>query len=935
MADIKTINAVPVAGIKTYQSIPLADVKAINALALETAPAGPVEPDDIAGLGAWYRADIGAGAVFAAQLVAANNEYLTVPTNTSLRFGNIEWTVGGWFYQDITGLEVFAAKGISYTSADWQVHVEGGLIKINGYNGTGYPAATGAAAPPGQWHFVIGSFSPSGGGTFSIQLNDGAISSASGVGTLVDNSTGVVQFGGQPVSNTLLYNGRLQNWFMFGRALNATERSFLYNGGAGRSYGELDAAFKADLRAWWPLDEQSGSRRDLSGNNNTLTDNNTVGVTAGKVFNPSANGAPIYIWRDSGPNHLDLDAYIGAPTLIENGLNGLPVVLFPNTLGTRFRRAAPVLGSLLSGTNAGTIFAVLYQYAVAPNNALYGWLNPSPTNQIALYPTYAGYFDWDIGSAVPATGRIHVAAPAPWGDTWHLLELCRNGTAGEILYEGTVVATGTFSDDAETTGSVSFGVGWDDSGTFFNGYLGELIMYNRALSAGERDGVREYLTTKWFAPPQPDDIAGLQAWYKADEGVYSRSAAQLTVANVEYLSVPSNPSLQMGPTTDWTIAGWAWWDSVAGVQVLLCKCITSGSVDYQIYSNAGTLVVNAAAYPSGGTVTLPGAGQWVFVVARYHAASDGFNISVNNGVPVGNALAGPNPDSATGTFILGAQPDGASSFGGRMQNWGLFGRYLSDAEITFLYNSGNGRSYEELDTAFKTDLRAWWPLDEPSGSRRDLSGNGNTLTDNNTVTEADGKVLNPASDGVKIYQWSDQSVNARHLTQATRTLQPNYLLTQQNGLPAAEFIGPNLATEHYLDHAGAVTMGTCFLVYRNQNVGGTLFEGVVCDVADVPIVCLHTNPPLDWYLRPLTSAEMDHVFKDGVLSSSSELSWHSYGFFAGTPFAVTGVRVGKRGTVPGQALDGKIGEIIIYNTLLSDSDRVLIEEYLRAKWGLP
>ena len=35
-------------------------------------------------------------------------------------------------------------------------------------------------------------------------------------------------------------------------------------------------------------------------------------------------------------------------------------------------------------------------------------------------------------------------------------------------------------------------------------------------------------------------------------------------------------------------------------------------------------------------------------------------------------------------------------------------------------------------------LVAYWPLDEASGTRRDLSGNGLTLTDNNTVTGAAG-----------------------------------------------------------------------------------------------------------------------------------------------------------------------------------------------------
>ena len=42
------------------------------------------------------------------------------------------------------------------------------------------------------------------------------------------------------------------------------------------------------------------------------------------------------------------------------------------------------------------------------------------------------------------------------------------------------------------------------------------------------------------------------------------------------------------------------------------------------------------------------------------------------------------------------------------------------------------------------NLEAFWKLDEASGSRADSSGNGRTLTDNNTVTQATGKVGNAA-----------------------------------------------------------------------------------------------------------------------------------------------------------------------------------------------
>ena len=44
----------------------------------------------------------------------------------------------------------------------------------------------------------------------------------------------------------------------------------------------------------------------------------------------------------------------------------------------------------------------------------------------------------------------------------------------------------------------------------------------------------------------------------------------------------------------------------------------------------------------------------------------------------------------------------------------------------------------KIGQGLKKDLVGYWPLDEASGTRRDLSGNELTLTDNNTVTGTDG-----------------------------------------------------------------------------------------------------------------------------------------------------------------------------------------------------
>lgn len=62
--------------------------------------------------------------------------------------------------------------------------------------------------------------------------------------------------------------------------------------------------------------------------------------------------------------------------------------------------------------------------------------------------------------------------------------------------------------------------------------------------------------------------------------------------------------------------------------------------------------------------------------------------------------------------------------------------------------------------ALKTSLVAHWKLEEASGNRADSSGNGTTLTDNNTVTSNPGKVGTAAQFTAASSEWLSAADNA-------------------------------------------------------------------------------------------------------------------------------------------------------------------------------
>lgn len=470
-------------------------------------PPSDFSPSQIAGLGAWYRADSGSLVNYAANFVTANQEFLSVANNPSLRFGNIAWTVGGWFWLDGNTIQVLMAQSQTQSAMDWQVYFfpSSGELIANTYVSASYPQARIVMPSFGTWHFLVVSYDPAvGTGALSIQLNNGPINTNPNAGPMTDFTTGGITLGtnGYDAQGPYHLSGRMQHWFMFGRALDATERSFLWNGGNGRAYEDLSNTFKTGLRAWWPLDELSGTRRDLSGNNNTLTDNNTVTANTGKVSSQAgADGALIGSWKDGSTNTFDMTAF-GNPTLQINELNGLPVIRFDGV--DDFFQRTGVLGSALSGPQAQTVWVVQNQSAADTQSTTYNWDSTGGgTNILSTHLSYAdNVLYYDTGNAVAATGRLRANQPEPWKGTWHIVEMVRDGTTNSsFTIEGNPISvylaqpTGTF--DGTVTGTFKIAEHAVPGAHIFQGDMAELLMYNRTLNATERTDVRKYLMTKW------------------------------------------------------------------------------------------------------------------------------------------------------------------------------------------------------------------------------------------------------------------------------------------------------------------------------------------------------------------------------------------------------------------------------------------------------
>jgi len=203
------------------------------------------------------------------------------------------------------------------------------------------------------------------------------------------------------------------------------------------------------------------------------------------------------------------------------------------------------------------------------------------------------------------------------------------------------------------------------------------------------------------------------------------------------------------------------------------------------------------------------------------------------------------------------------------------------------------------------------------------------------------------ADGDSVSTWSDQSGNAHDLTNAG-AVRPIYKTAIQNGLPIVRFNG----TSQYLTNSSFGFSTSAFTAFFASSITATNFPAFLAENngATGGFVALGGD-----------SGGKMAISKTGIATSSSNLTatgfsdyeYKSAGISAGditvtvykdgTQGAAdltltslssnTVITVGASKTGVTDFLPGDMGEFILYNSQLSDTDRGKVESYLKTKWG--
>ena len=408
------------------------------------------------------------------------------------------------------------------------------------------------------------------------------------------------------------------------------------------------------------------------------------------------NGSFVAVWRDKSGNSNNASANgTTRPVLTPNGLNGKSVVTFDGV-----DDALQITANAAFNTNALTYFVVFKQDSAA-NKGVYTKSNGSNnTNGFAL----AVRSDTSVWLLQKNNGESQVIASTINPTTQARIYSVISSSSATGYLDGQSPVTASSVADHSLSQRVM--VGSRDSAESLNGYIAEVIHYNRALTRSEVAQVEVWLAAKWgisgVHTPATATSDPVGAWL--DKSGNARHATQSTAGSrplVSTAAINSRSALLLDGSNDLLNLGnlASAFPTAATLFVVCAPHVGAGATtSWSAFSNGGN---SWEQYPPGVSyasvfraqrvnavpTALPYNGaayQGSSIIIRYRSSSSGWGQFVNGGVShitAANYSAAVN-NSAIG-YTIGADTSGGGvngPFKGRICEVLAYSENLSDSQ---------------------------------------------------------------------------------------------------------------------------------------------------------------------------------------------------------------------------------------------------------------
>ena len=448
-----------------------------------------------------------------------------------------------------------------------------------------------------------------------------------------------------------------------------------------------------------------------------------------------------------------------------------------------------------------------------------------------------------------------------------------NDSTNTINYgNGQVTGTvGYYAEDLGDDSRIYYCLGDDmTSGDHFNGYICEIIIYNKVLTDAERQSVEYYLSRKWAIPLKGRVTTNLADGVNTT--ISDSGPAEVTHSNTLYFPNPDDDNcdlrleaneIKITDNLPWTIEFWLKRHARPGAEAAIWgnQLITSEYERMQFTDSLTEdklIFVDAANGNSTTAITnsvdLDCLHKWRHVVFAFDGTTDpttaGCVRQYVDGSDKGPAIAFVNANSQITIKRIGSHGQDSLAFRveGEIGNFRVYNKQLSHAEVLQNYNAQRAK-YENKKMSFARPDDLYLYYDAQSGTSSNYYANG-TWYDISGGTARNGTLAGDptfTNEGVKYYAF-DGTDDQFNFTQVTLGNAPftllfwtryasgtDYLCSNKDGGPvsfAAGFNGTNLRFRGYGTRAanGDAVSATW---HYNQSSGLTASAGTWYQVAFV------------------------------------------------------------------------------------------------------
>ncbi len=751
--------------------------------------------------------------------------------------------------------------------------------------------------------------------------------------------------------------------------------------------------------------------------------------TAGGV---PANNASISCWKDKSGNAYNAIAG-NAPTYSVNAINGKAVLSFNGTSNY-------LDNSTFALSTTASIFAVASPGAgsgfkrIISNHANFYLGAGNATNYFSSF--YGNGSSWGTTADHGATGLLDTGK-------YYILTSIKDATYDSPYINGSALAARINAMSAFSDG-YRVGANNDTLNDFWDGNIGEILIYNTNLSESNRQKVGEYLSNKWAIPLNAatktcdtgmtfqrtsSDPAGSCKCPPGQQFVAdlkTNNACFSTEANTHFskcVSVNSSPTYSSPPSTNNMVL---WLDANDCTKVTLSGSGTiphvTGWMDKSPLGNHATQTTLAnmptylkntvngkavihfdgsSSYLGNTTLALPTTAS-IFAVASTGSATGNkriinneVNFNLSAGATTTNYFASFYGNNSTWGFESDHGAAGIMSSGAyyilTSVNSGSDNAYINgtalpvrtnamsafsngyrvgahQAAVSELWDGNIGeiiiyntaitnqeRSNIEKYLSFKWGVPLL-PTDIEKINFADAKGASLTLwldASDTTTLFTDENCVNKAYASDLIGCWKDKSGNNYHAKQVENRARPAYSFgTQTSQLGTTIISNPTLlfnGTSDYMDNANlALPAKVSIFAVAAQGAAHADIKRIISNhlnfligVTTASKFMTRYSNGSNWAGSNIVDAVLDDYtyyvltsINDGT-NNNADVNGGTSNTDANAMAAFSdGYRIGANAAAINELWDGNIGEIIIYNTNLSASNRIAVQRYLANKWGV-